>query len=202
MTKNWPRPNIITHSKSCWGIKPTDDKVAADEQNLALTEHQTQQLNALLQQRADNDGAATLEGIAAKEAASQQELDLGNITQQQHLANLKQFAGDRLAVEMGLLEQKRKLLGDDKLALEQNLEVMKALQRNYERDVKALKDKAALDDKTRMASLFQPLEKALDQSVNGVLTGQQTRANAARNAAQSVIVTYLSVSIATGACCR
>lgn len=177
------------------GIAEQADKTELAGEELALAQSQNVELNALLQQRADAEAAAALDSLAQKEADSQTELALGNITQEQHLANLQDFAQERLSVEMAVLEKKRALLGNDKLALEKNLEDMKALWRKYQGDVKALNDNATIEQQNQAKGLFAPFENAIEQSANGILTGQQTLANAARNAAQSILVSYLSTSI-------
>lgn len=138
---------------------------------------------------------AALSEIDAKATASEQELALGNITQEQHLANLRDFASQRLAIELDLLDAKRALLGEDKLALAQNLHAKEALVRGYNATQKGLDNKEAQDKKAAFKSMFQPFETAMDGMVQGVLTGQQSIGKAVKNAAASILTSYAATFI-------
>ncbi len=177
-----------------------DGQNAAIEQSteeLALKKAMLEQQKALDNEQADAEHAAALDALSVKEIASQQELDLGNINNEQHLANLRNFAADRLAIEMAYLEDKRKLLGKDQLALAQNLDEMKALYRQYQVETQGIDNKDARDKQEHFKQLFAPLSNALDQSVNGILTGQQTVKHAVQNAANSIVVSYAASFIKT-----
>jgi len=175
-----------------------------DEQN-ATVEQSTAELEikktALAEQKAlkeeqlqvEHDMA--LDAVAIQEQAAQQEVDLGHITAAEHLNRLKAFAADRLAIELKLLEEKRKLLKDDKLALAQNLVEQQALMRKFGLDVQNINNDLAANHKAVFEGMFAPFQNALQQMTNGVLTGQQTIANAVRNAANSILVSYASTFI-------
>lgn len=145
------------------------------------------------QLQAEHDTA--LDAVAVQEQAAQQELDLGHLTASEHLDRLKNFAANRLAIELKLLEEKRKLLKDDKLALAQNLVEQQALMRKFGLDVQNINNDLAANHKAVFEGMFAPFQNALQQMTNGVLTGQQTIANAVRNAANSILVSYASTFI-------
>ena len=79
------------------------------------------QLDALALQAANAKHDDALAALDDKVTAAQQELDLGNITNQQYLDQLRTFAADRLGIEQQLLADKKALLKNDELALKQNL---------------------------------------------------------------------------------
>lgn len=177
-----------------------DEKNAAIEQadaELALKKRVDEQKKQLDNEQAGAERAAALDALSEKEIASQQELDLSNITQEQHLANLRNFAAERLAIEQKLLEDKRKLLNNDALALAQNLNEQKALRRASAAEVQGIDNQDALTRKEHFKKMFAPLENALDQSVNGVISGQQTIKNAVKNAGQSIVLSYATTFIKT-----
>ncbi|TAN71621.1 MAG: hypothetical protein EPN17_01025 [Methylobacter sp.] len=147
----------------------------------------------------DSEHAAALDELGVKEAASQQQLELGNITQEQHLANLRNFAAERLAIEQKSLDDYRKLLGDDALALAQNLHQKEAFERASAAKIKAIETQEKLSKKEHFKQMFAPFTNALEQMTNGILTGQQTVKKAIQNVAQSMVVSYAASFIKTGA---
>ena len=178
-----------------------DSKTLADlkkksaEAELAVI-RKTEKDKLALQNEADQSTHdAALAELDAKTIASEQELELGTITQHEHLANLRQFASERLQIELDLLEAKRALLGEDKLALAQNLHAKEALVRGYNATQKGLDNKEAQDKKAAFKSMFQPFETAMDGMVQGVLTGQQSIGKAVKNAAASILTSYAATFI-------
>lgn len=181
------------------GITEQSQQTEQASAELALTEEQNARKKALANELSQAQHDAALDDLALKEQALQQSVDLGQTSQAEQLTQLKTFAAERLSIELKLLEGKRKLLGDDKLAMAQNLNQQAELMRNFGLTIQGYNNDLAKTSKAQFAELFAPLTNALDQSVNGILSGQQTISNAARNAAQSVVVSYLQQSIKTRA---
>ncbi|MDD5271080.1 MAG: phage tail tape measure protein [Methylovulum sp.] len=151
-----------------------------------------EQDKALAEENLTAQSQAALDELDIREAAAQQELDLGNITESEHLDKLRGFARERLAIELQLLADKRKLLDKDALALAQNLHEKEALERAYQQKVQQLDNDAENNKRAIFEGLVAPFKNAMSQMTNGVLTGQQTISNAVRNAANSVLVSYAS----------
>lgn len=174
-----------------------DLKKKSSDLDLQIIREAAKEKEGLQKESFEAEHAAALDALDEKEVASQQELDLGTITQEQHLANLRNFAAERLAIEQKLLDDKRRLLGDDALALAQNLHEKEALTRAGAAKIQSIDNQDALARKEHFKQMFAPLENALDQSVNGVLTGQQTIKNAVKNAGQSIVLSYAATFIKT-----
>lgn len=172
-----------------------DLKRKSADAELAMIRQKAKEQVALQNEADQAAHDAALSELDAKTAASEQELALGNITQAEHLANLRQFATERLQIELDLLEAKRKLLGDDKLALAQNLHAKEALIRSYNAIQKGLDSQEAQDKKVAFKNLFAPFETAMDGMVQGVLSGQQTISNAVKNAAASMVTSYAAAFV-------
>ncbi|MDD5276737.1 MAG: phage tail tape measure protein [Methylovulum sp.] len=175
-----------------------DEQANATEQSTAELEIKKTTLaeqKALTEAQLQAGHDAALDAVTVQEQAAQQELDLGTLTASEHLGRLRQFAADRLAIELKLLNEKRKLLKDDKLALAQNLDDQKALIRKFGLDVQGINNQLATNNKAIFEGMMAPFKNALQQMTNGVLTGQQTISNAVRNAANSMLVTYASTFI-------
>nr|WP_269766621.1 tape measure protein [Methylovulum psychrotolerans] len=147
---------------------------------------------ALASEQLNADRAAALDELALRESAAQQELDLGNITEGEHLEQLRGFADERLAIEQKLLDEKRKLLDSDKLAVAQNLNERAAAERTAMAERLQIAQTEEKNRKAMFEGMVTPLKNAMSQMTNGVLTGQQTIGNAVRNMANSILVSYAS----------
>jgi tape measure domain-containing protein len=190
--------NIIANYKGNAKTLADLKKKSADLE-LSIIRDNAKKKQDLQKETIDSEHAAALDELGIKEAASQQELDLGNITQEQHLANLRNFAAERLAIEQKLLDDKRALLGDDALALAQNLHQKQALERASAAKLKAIDNQEKLSKKEHFKQMLAPFTNALEQMTNGILTGQQTVKKAIQNVAQSMVVSYATSFIKTGA---
>lgn len=190
--------NIIANYKGNAKTLADLKKKSADLE-LSIIRDNAKKKQDLQKEVIDSEHAAALDELSAKETASQQELDLGNITQEQHLANLRNFAAERLAIEQKLLDDKRALLGDDALALAQNLHQKEALERASAAKIKAIDNQEKLSKKEHFKQMLAPFTNALEQMTNGILTGQQTVKKAIQNVAQSMVVSYAASFIKTGA---
>lgn len=175
-----------------------DEKTAQQEQSestLELAKQQTEREKAILEERQQAAHDAALDAVALKEEAANTELALGNITETEHLTQLRGFADERLEIEQTLLNEKRELYKQDELALQKNINEKQRL----EREAALKKQQQLTEDAKNQQAIFEgmmgPFKNAMSQMTNGVLTGQQTITNAVRNAANSVLVTYASTFI-------
>jgi len=143
--------------------------------------------------------SAALADLDFKRQMADQKLELGEITKQKHLERLKELAAEELALRLKILKDERKLHPNDqveqaRITTEQQQVMIEFRGKWQGLDLTGLKN-----DQEAIKGLFAPLQNAIDQSINGILTGQQTISNAARNAAQSIVVSYLQQSIKTRA---
>lgn len=166
-------------------------KEAEDLEFQILTE-QERNRKQLAEESLSAQQSESLDAIALKEQASQQDLQLGNITQEEHLSNLRQFAAEQLAIEKKLLDDKRKLLAGDELALAQNLHAKEAIERQYKARTRQLDKQAELEKKNSAKAMFAPFSHAVDQMVNGVLTGQQKLGAAIKKGLANILLSYIS----------
>ena len=158
-------------------------------ENTKATTEQQKALDAELAQ-AKKEGA--LADLDFKRQLADQELELGEITQQQHLQRLKELAAEELALRLKLLEDERKLHPNDPVALAKIDGEQQQLMLKFKADFSGLDFSGVKNSIETLKGLFAPLENALSQSVNGILTGQQTIANAAKNAGSSMLLSYAS----------
>lgn len=139
-----------------------------------------------------------LERLALAKEDAQQQLALGEITQAEFLAKQQGFENRRYQIAKNAIALRRALISPENqpenTALNQQ---NNAEDRKHAANTKGNDDKVDLEKKQRFDNTFAPLKNALDQSINGILTGQQTIANAARHAAQSIALSYAQAFIKT-----
>ena len=167
-----------------------DLKKKSADLELQIIRDTAKKQNDLANETLDAEQSAALDTLSLKEATSQQELDLGNINQAQHLANLRQFAAERLAIEEKYLDDKRKLLGDDALAYAQNLHQKEALERVSAAKIKALENQETLAKKAHFKELFAPVGQAFRTMFDSVIRGQQTLGQAIKHGIANILLSY------------
>ena len=159
--------------------------------NAIATAEQKKAVDAELHKAAAD---AALADLDFKRQLADQDLELGKITAEEHLQRLKELAAEELQLRLKLLEDERKLSPSDpvaqaKITTEQRQVMIKFRTDTAGLDAATAKAEAASE---AMQGAFSPLQNALSQSVNSVLTNQQTLTNAARNAGQSMLLSYAS----------
>ena len=181
------------------GIDATNNEIENANQSLQLSRAALEQQKAIQEEKLQAKANADLDELAVREQASQYELQLGKITEEEHLNRLKGFADERLQIERKLLDEKRKLLNDDALALLQNLNRKEALEREAAQRKQQIEQDAAVKSKQEQEAIFNgmagPFQNALSQMTNGIMTGQQTVSNAVRNAAANILTSYVSTFV-------
>lgn len=154
-----------------------------------------EELDKLAAIKAEAEHNAALDNVSLKEAQAQQQLDMGEISNEEHLAKLREFAAERLAIELALLEAKRRLLGEDKEALSQNLEAQKALMRGFALENFKIDGDIAKEKKKSIKEMFAPFENAIEQMTSGILTGQQSTEQAVKRSLGNILVSYISNAV-------
>lgn len=177
--------NYKGSAKTLAELKQRSAKLGIDIQKEALKEQKD-----LHQEAISAEHQAALDELSAKEANAQDALALEDIDQEQYLAKLRQFARERLEIELELLDKKRELLKQDSADYAANLHKKESLLRQFNAKNQTLDAKEKQQQKEKFKSYFQPFEHALDRMVDGVLTGQQSIKKAVANAVQSMVVSY------------
>lgn len=125
---------------------------------------------------------AEMDRIDSAEAAARHELEMGNITNAEYLAQLEQFNQQRLAAEMRFVEAKKQLALEDPdknvVALEQ-LEIQKAeIHRRYAEQALEVQRQQALESQSIWQQLGDAMSSLWDKAVNAMMNGTLTWRNA------------------------
>lgn len=172
------------------GIDRANAETETKEKQLEVKKEALAKQKEFNEQTLSAEHESALDSLAAREQQAQFELDAGFINQEQHLAKLKEFAAEKYQIEQDLFDKKLALLDKESVAYQQLLSEKTNLERDYALQKQDLLNKETLQQKQAFNEAFAPFSNALDQSINGILTGQQTVKNAVKNAAQSMLLSY------------
>lgn len=162
---------------------------------LQILRDNAQKSQELLKEKQQAEYDLANDQLAAKQDEAQQQYNLGVISQAELLNLERQYAQESYQIALKLAKQKRDLTLQDTVARAQaENDILQVIRDGAKKD-KDLANQQAVDKKNQFKEQFAPLENALDQSVNGILTGQQTIKNATKNAAQSIVVSYAAAFI-------
>lgn len=177
------------------GVQEQADATHVAQAELAVRKDETAKSKALALEDAQARRDADLDALAGRESAAQAAHDLGALSDEQYLAQLRESAAERLRIEEDLLAAKRALLGQNALALAKNLHDKEQLERDYAAKIKDIGAQEARQKKAEFKSWMAPFESAIDSLVNGVISGQQSIGKAVRNAGQSMLISYTATFI-------
>lgn len=120
----------------------------------------------------------TLDYVAELEARAAFELDQGQITATQYLAQRQQFNALRLQAEQAFIDQKielAKLDPENNLVLLEQLEIQKReLKRKFQAEEAELKRQTIVAEQSDFKGMLTTLEGAWGSTLKGLLTGSQT----------------------------
>lgn len=178
-----------------------NDKTLADlkkksaDLDLQIIRENAQKKQDLLKESQQAAHDAAMDALTLKQADAQQQYDLGNITQAQLLDLEKQYARESYAIALKLAQEKRDLTLAGTVDRAQAEDAILQITRDYAKRDKDIAHQQVLERKRQFDQLFSPLQNAIDQSVNGILSGQNTLKNSLRNMAQSITISYIQESL-------
>jgi hypothetical protein len=145
----------------------------------------------------DADEKVTDAAYARKKAAIEEEAELGKTSASGEIAQLKELLDSEWALEQDYYEKKlaaaendartqEKLTGEEELAYEK-----------YLTDKDKLDAQAVQNSQKQWESLLQPIQRALDTSITGIIMGTTTVQKALSNLAQSIIAEFVNSAVQT-----
>lgn len=190
-----------------------DEELAFWQEKLALTEagskarlaiesniYQLEKQLAVQNERdaiaaADADEKVTDAGYARKRAAIQAIAELGQISAKEEVAQLQglletkwgldqDYFGKKLAAEENDVNTQQRLLDEERLAYE------KFLSEKQKLDIQA-----AQNSEKAWQSLVQPIQRAFDTSITGMILGTTTLQKSVTNITQSIIGEFVSAGV-------
>ncbi len=133
--------------------------------------------------------------MPARKQPSRTRQSWAEVSASQEIAQLKELLDTEWALEQDYYEKKlTAATGDartqEKLAAEQELAYQK-----YLTDKQKLDTQAVQDSQKQWEALLQPIQRALDTSITGIITGTTTVQKALSNLAQSIIAEFVNSAV-------
>jgi hypothetical protein len=142
-----------------------------------------------------SDEKITDAAYARKKAAIEEEAELGKISTSEEIAQLKDALDTEWALQQDFYEKKLAAAADDAQQQEKLTEQEELAYEKYLADKDKLDAQAVQDSQKQWQSLLQPIQRALDTSITGIIMGTTTVQKALSNLAQSIIAEFVNSAV-------
>jgi hypothetical protein len=143
----------------------------------------------------DSDERLNNATYARKKAAIQEEAALGKISASGEVAQLGELLDTEWALQQDYYEKKLAAATNDVRTREKLTEEEELAYEKYLTDKDKLDAQAVQDSQKQWQSLLQPIQRALDTSITGIILGTTTIQKALSNLAQSVIAEFVNSTV-------
>lgn len=134
-------------------------------------------------------------GYARQKAAIENEAALGEISASEKIAQLRDLLDTEWALQQDY-HQKKLAAAEDDVRTQQKLTVQQELSyQKYLTDKDKLDAEAVRNSEKQWQSLLQPIQRALDTSITGIVMGTTTVQKALANLAQSIIAEFVDSAV-------
>jgi hypothetical protein len=141
------------------------------------------------------DEKVTDAAYARKKAAIEEEAQLGKVSASDEIAQLKDLLDSEWALEEDYYEKKLSAAENDAQSQQKLTEQEELAYQKYLTDKDKLDAQAVQNSQKQWQSLLQPVQRALDTSVTGIIMGTTTIQKALSNLAQSIIAEFVSSAV-------
>ena len=130
-----------------------------------------------------------------KRATIQEQAALGKVSASEEVAQLKDLLDTKWALEQDYYEKKLAAATDDVRTREKLTEEEELAYEKYLTDKDKLDAQAVQNSQKQWESLLQPIQRALDTSVTGIIIGTTTVQKALSNLAQSIVAEFVNSAV-------
>ena len=134
-------------------------------------------------------------GYARQRAAIQQQSRTGDVSGSEEIAQLNDLLDQKWALDQNYYEKKLAAAENDVRARQQLTEQEQIAYQKYLTDKQKLDFQAVQDSEKQWASLLQPVQRALDTSITGIILGTTTVQRALSNLARSIIAEFVDSTV-------
>jgi hypothetical protein len=143
----------------------------------------------------DADEKVTDAAYARRKAAIQEEAELGKISASEEVARLKDLLDTEWALEQDYYEKKLAAAVNDVRTREKLTSQEELAYEKYLTDKDKLDTQAVQNSEKQWGSLLQPIQRAVDTSVTGIILGTTTVQKALSNLAQSIVAEFVNSAV-------
>ena len=143
----------------------------------------------------DADEKVTDAAYARRKAAIQEEAELGKISTSEEVVRLKDLLDTEWALEQDYYEKKLAAAVNDVRTREKLTSQEELAYEKYLTDKDKLDAQAVQNSEKQWESLLQPIQRAVDTSVTGIILGTTTVQKALSNLAQSIVAEFVNSAV-------
>ena len=141
------------------------------------------------------DEKVTDAAYARKKAAIQEEAQLGKVSATEEIAQLKDLLDSEWALQQDYYEKKLSAAEGDAQTQQKLTDQEELAYQKYLTEKDKLDAQAVQNSQKQWESLLQPVQRALDTSVTGIIMGTTTVQKALSNLAQSIIAEFVNSAV-------
>ena len=172
---------------------------AAAQAVLSIEKAKAAQLRSINAEIARSNVKVALSGIDAQEKASQQEVAMGQLTEQELLSRQLAYEEARQQITASALDAQIAIekgnADRDPVAFKKLLDEKLAMEMDYTAKVQALHDKSAQASLKSWQGIMQPISSAFSTSINGMIQGTQTFKQAMSKISQSILAEFIKLGV-------
>ncbi len=135
--------------------------------------------------------------VSQKRSILQQEVQLGQISTQQEIAQEKDLENQLYAIELKALQDRLKLENLRPAQRKRINEEIEALEKQHDLKMKDLNNKGALAAQQAWEKALQPISQAFDQTVRGMIQGTQSFQQGMANILDSIVMEFANMEVET-----
>ncbi len=132
---------------------------------------------------------------ARKKAAIEEEAELGKISTSAEVAQLQDALDTEWALDQDYYEKKLAAAQNDTQAQQKLTEQEELAYQKYLTDKDKLEAQAVQNSQKQWQGLLQPIQRALDTSITGIILGTTTVQRALSNLAQSIVAEFVNSAV-------
>ena len=132
---------------------------------------------------------------ARQKAAIQQQSRTGDVSGSEEIAQLSDLLDQKWSLDQDYYEKKLAAAENDARARQQLTEQEELAYQKYLTDKQKLDAQAVQDSEKQWASLLQPVQRAVDTSITGIILGTTTVQRALSNLARSIIAEFVNSTV-------
>jgi hypothetical protein len=143
----------------------------------------------------DADERVTDASYARKKAAIEAQAELGRTSSKDEIAQLQGLLDAKWALDQDYFEKKLAAAADDVRMRQKLLDEERLAYEKFLTEQQKLETQAALSSQHAWQSLMQPIQRAFDTSISGMIMGTTTLQKVVANIAQSIIAEFVSAGV-------
>lgn len=140
---------------------------------------------------------AARDQVNQKRSILQQEVQLGQISTQQEIAQEKDLQTQLYAIELKALQDRLKLEDLRPAARKRINDQIEALEKQHQLKMEQLTNQAAIAEQQSWEKALQPISQAFDQTVRGMIQGTQTLQRGLANILDSIAMEFVDMEVKT-----